>query len=124
MTYHTGRDIQRPYLPNAGAGDLLDGIAIDAGDLFQWFKDCYDDVESFIVQEAEGFCRFYPKIGDETYDVLCSGFYNAIVKIGDTVYKALPNCVSAVVGTIEFVFRNRGVLWVSDRMARLSLPMG
>jgi hypothetical protein len=43
--------------------------------------------------------------------VLCSGFYYAIVKIGDTVYKALLNCVSAVVGTIEFAFHKIDVFF-------------
>lgn len=38
-----------------GFSDATNILDVAAGDLFQWFKDSYNVVENFIVQESEGF---------------------------------------------------------------------
>lgn len=79
--------------------DLGDSIEIAAGDLFNYLKSAWKDVESFVIQEAEG-------------------FYHFCAKIGDKIYNAILDCVSAVVGAVEFVF-NQIKVFFEDLIAWL-----
>lgn len=72
--------------------NIGDSIAIAAGDLFNFLKHAFDDVESFVVHEVDG-------------------FYYFLVKIGEKFYSAILNCVSAVVGAVEFIFNKIGVFF-------------
>ncbi|MFI6900945.1 hypothetical protein ACIBKY_06780 [Nonomuraea sp. NPDC050394] len=76
LTYHEG--------PEAQAGGAS-AISVAMGDFFSWLKDCFDDVVSFVVREAEGVYHFLATIAGEVYDVLL-------------------DCVDAVVHAVEFVF--------------------
>ena len=76
-----------------------DSISIAAGDLFNYLKSAWEDVESFAVQEAEG-------------------LYHFLAKIGDKVYNAILDCVSAVVGAVEFVF-NQIKVFIEELIAWL-----
>jgi hypothetical protein len=98
LEYHEGEDtaqhfglrtvVARPALA-AGASPALGSIDSDievaAGDFFRWARKAYDDVDSFVVQEAEGFYHFFATIGGKVYD-------------------ALLDCIDAVVHAVEFVF--------------------
>lgn len=59
-------------------------LEVAAGDFFRWVAHALDDVEHFVVQEAEGVYHFLATVAGKAYDVLL-------------------DCVSAVVGAVEFV---------------------
>jgi hypothetical protein len=92
VRYHEGRQallahgmMAHGLMAAALPGDVGSDIQVAAGDFFAWLKHAFEEVESFIVQEAEGIYHFFAKIGGEIYDVLL-------------------DCVSAVVHAVEFVF--------------------
>jgi hypothetical protein len=94
VTYHEGDDVAKHIgVPAVGKAlalktvslDIAQTIAIAAGDLFNFLKSAWADVESFVVQEVEG-------------------FYHFCATIGNKIYNAILDCVSAVVGAVEFVF--------------------
>jgi hypothetical protein len=59
-------------------------IAVAFGDFFNWLKTTFDQVESFVVQEVNGFVHFFAKIAGQIYD-------------------AVLDCIHAVVSAVEFV---------------------
>ncbi len=97
LQYHEGPDVaQRVGLPPVRSAALMAaaapktddiGAAIEvaAGDLFGWLKHAFDQVDSFVVHEAEG-------------------LYHFLATIGGKVYDALLDCIDAVVHAVEFVF--------------------
>jgi hypothetical protein len=60
-------------------------IEVAAGDLWNWVKSEWNDVETFVVQEGEDAWHFICTIAGEVYD-------------------AILDCVASVVNAIEFVF--------------------
>jgi hypothetical protein len=64
-----------------GLDDILD---VAASDMFHWFQNAWDDIESFAIQQADN-------------------LYHFTLKIGGQVYSAVLDCVSKVVDAIEFV---------------------
>jgi len=106
VAYHEGDDAVRRFgataafaTPTLAGGAMADAdagsaIRMAAGDFFRWVKDAFDDVEHFVVQEAEGAYHFLARIGNAVYDVLL-----------DTV--------AAVVHAVEFVF-NRIEVFFED----------
>ncbi|MFL5805626.1 MAG: hypothetical protein ACJ8CR_28295, partial [Roseiflexaceae bacterium] len=98
LVYHEGEDTAQHFglrtvaarsALAAGASPALESVGSDievaAGDLFGWLKHAFDEVESFVVQEAEG-------------------LYHFLATIGGIVYDALLDCVDAVAHAVEFVF--------------------
>ena len=97
MAYHEGDDAAQrlglqtltrqptPAMNGSALGSIESDIEVAAGDFFQWIKDAYDDVASFIVQEEEGIYHFLVTIGNDVYDVLL-------------------DCISAVGHAVELVF--------------------
>jgi hypothetical protein len=96
VRYHEGPEaLTRHGLVLAAAPrDVGMDFAIAAGDFFNWLKNAFRDVDSFIVQEAEGVYHFLATIAGKVYDVLL-------------------DCVSAVVHAVEFVF-NRIKVFFDD----------
>jgi hypothetical protein len=105
LAYHEGEDLARRFSPRAAAagstpmavdaqalGDIGSSIAMAAGDFFHWVKRIYDDVESFVVQEAEGVYHFLATIAGQVYDVLL-------------------DCTQAVIHAVEFVFNKISVFF-------------
>ncbi|MCJ1243952.1 hypothetical protein MMC30_001149 [Trapelia coarctata] len=82
-----------------GSFDLGSSIEILGGDLWNYLKQGLQFIESFAVQEFEG-------------------FYHFCVKLGNKVYNAILDCVSAVVGAVEFVF-NQIKVFFEDLVAWL-----
>ncbi|MEU8148901.1 hypothetical protein [Nonomuraea sp. NPDC048901] len=88
LTYHEGADAVAHLAPRAfGEAPLGIGsdISVAMGDFFSWLKHCFEDVESFLVQEVEGIYHFVATIAGEVYDVLL-------------------DCVAAVAHAVEFIF--------------------
>ena len=65
--------------------NLGTGIKVAAGDFFKFLKSAWEHVESFVIQESQGLYHFAATVAGKVYD-------------------AVLDCVSAVVGAIEFVF--------------------
>jgi hypothetical protein len=65
-------------------GSVGDWITTAAGDLLNGLKGLWDDVEGFIVQQADG-------------------IWNVVVKLAGQVYHAVLNTVAVVVHFVEFV---------------------
>lgn len=105
LEYHEGEDTAQHFglrtvavqtALAAGGSPALESIgsdiAVAAGDFFHWVKGIVDDVDSFVVQEAEGLYHFLATIGGKVYDVLL-------------------DCIGAVVHAVEFVFNKIGVFF-------------
>jgi hypothetical protein len=77
---------------SAALGSIDSDIEVAAGDFFQWIKDAYADVDSFLVREEEGLYHFLVTIGNDVYDVLL-------------------DCISAVAHAVELVFNKINVFF-------------
>lgn len=108
LAYHEGDDAVQslglqtpsarpmPSMPSmsggAISGSIDSAIEVAAGDFFQWIKVAYDDVDSFVVQQAEGLYHFMVTIGNDVYDVVL-------------------DCISHVAHAVELVFNKIGVFF-------------
>lgn len=61
-------------------------LVTSAADLFSFLKSTWDDVQAFFVKPLQGVYQF-------------------IVHVGDKIYTAILDCVSAVSSAIEFIFK-------------------
>lgn len=75
-------------------GDIGDAIKSAAGDVLSWLKHAFEDVESFFCQVLDGAWNFF-------------------VKIGKKLIRFVFQCISDVVGAVEFVF-NKIKVFLND----------
>lgn len=98
LEYHEGEGAAKHFGPRAAAvstaleaggtmapESIGSAIEVASGDFYRWLQQAFDDVEGFVVQEANGFYHFLATIAGEVYDVLL-------------------DCADAVVHAVEFVF--------------------
>ncbi|MFI7688081.1 hypothetical protein ACIBQ6_03365 [Nonomuraea sp. NPDC049655] len=97
LAYHEGAGAVEHLAPGeSGEAPLGIGsdISVAMGDFFSWLRDGFEDVEKFVVQEAEGIYHFVATIAGKVYDVLL-------------------DCVAAVVHAVEFVL-NKIMVFFED----------
>jgi hypothetical protein len=74
------------------ADDALGAISTAAGDLFNFLRSVWENVESFIVKEINGISQFFARIGGK-------------------IYTTVLDCLTAVSDAIEFVFKHINVFF-------------
>jgi hypothetical protein len=88
----------------AAVEDLATSIDVAIGDFFLWMQQAFNEVESFVVQVA-------------------NGVYNFLATIAGEVYLLILDCIDAVVHAVEFVF-NKIEVFFEDLIKWLGFIFG
>ena len=116
MSYYDGDDTAQQFgLRTVPASTLradgraaLDSIGSDfevaAGDFFRWVTGIVDDVDSFVVHEADGLYHFAATIAGKVYDVLLDCF-DAVAHAVEFVLKKIEVLFDDLIKWLGFLFQ-------------------